>query len=185
MSRNKLLAGCVGAILVGAIMLQPSAAQNEPPQDMTALTSSVETTVARRLLMVSIGRHNDTIHDILDGVLPNDEHELRQRLFSISAMLYALPSLYRAEPNPYTEEGARADAARVSLSTANVWEDFETFRALAMDGYVLAQEAADAPTEQLLEKVEILEANCEACHDAFRQPFDYLDFDRIEDYILE
>jgi cytochrome c556 len=185
MVKNTVFAGCVGALLIGAMMLQPISAQNAPAQDMTALTSQVETTVARRLLMVSIGRHNDIIHDILDGVLPDDEAELRARLFSISAMLYAFPSLYRAEANPYTEEGATADAARVSLSTMSAWENFEAFRALSMDGYNKAQEAADAPSEDILARVEELETICESCHTAYRQPFDYLDYDRIEDFILQ
>ena len=146
----------------------------------TALTAQTETTLARRLLMVSIGANNDAVHDILDGVLPMDDYELRTRLTSISHMLYAFPNLYRAEPNPWTEAGAQADPARVSLATAAVWDDFPQFKAMAEEGYRLAQEAADAPREEMLPVVERLEALCESCHATYRAELKFLDYDNLE-----
>jgi len=146
-----------------------------------ALTSQTEATVARRLLMVSIGANNDTVHDILDGVLPMDEYELRTRLTSISHMLYAFPNLYRAEPNPWTEEGAEADPARVSLATVAVWNDFQQFKTAAEDAYRLAQQAADAPREEILPLVERLETLCESCHARYRTELKFLDYDNLED----
>ena len=107
----------VAGLLLGGSALQSTIAQQSTTLDMVALTTQKETTLSRRLLMNSIGANNDIVHDILDGALPMDDLELRGRLQSISSMLYAFPSLYRAEANPYTEEGEKADAAHVSLAS--------------------------------------------------------------------
>lgn len=170
-----------GALLAGLVW-QPTIAQTAPTPDMVALTTQKETTLGRRLLMNSIGANNDIIHDILDGALPMDDLEMRGRLQSISSMLYAFPSLYRFEANPYTEEGELADPAHVSLTSEAAWEDFETFKQASYDAYVKAQEAADAPPDKVLEHVEELEVMCDSCHELFRKPFEYFDFDRIEDF---
>jgi len=182
-----ILTAAIGALLIGAIVLEPTLAQNAATatdQEHTALTSQSETTVGRRLLMNSIGAHNDIIHDTLDGVLPMDDLELRGRLQSISAMLYAFPSLYRAAANPYSKGAQKADASRVSLADSKVWEEFETFKQLSYDAYYKAQEAADAPPDQMLERVVELEVMCEGCHEVYRTPFEYFDFDRVEDFIV-
>lgn len=171
-----------GALMAG-MFWQPLVAQSTPTPDMVALTSQKETTLGRRLLMNSLGAHNDIVHDILDGVLPMDDLELRGRLQSISAMLYAFPNLYRAEANPYSEEGEKADPAHVSLASEAVWADFDTFKQASYDAYIKAQEAADAAPEEVLERVEELEVMCDSCHEIYRKPFEYFDFDRIEDFI--
>lgn len=173
----------VAGLLLGGSALQSTIAQQSTTLDMVALTTQKETTLSRRLLMNSIGANNDIVHDILDGALPMDDLELRGRLQSISSMLYAFPSLYRAEANPYTEEGEKADAAHVSLASQAVWDDFETFKLLSYDAYIKAQEAADAPEDEMLARVEELEVLCEGCHEAYRKPFEYFDFDRVEDFI--
>lgn len=183
MRLDMVLAAGVGAVLIGGFALGPSLAQNSVAPDQLALTSQKETTLGRRLLMNSIGANNDIIHDILDGALPMDDLELRGRLQSISAMLYAFPNLYREAANPYTEEGEQADPGHVSLANASVWEEFETFKQLSYDSYYKAQEAADAAPEQVLARVEELEVMCESCHEAYRKPFAYFDFDRIEDFV--
>ena len=183
MQKSLVLAGVMAVVFASAMALQPSVAQNEPARDMTALTSQDESTIGRRLLMISIGSHNDTVHDILDGVLPMNDAELRGRLQSMSAMLYAFPSLYRAEPNPWTEAGEREDATKVSLAKEGVWADFEIFKQLSFDAYLKAREAAQAPDDQLVARVEELEVMCESCHEAYRKPFDFLDYDRLEDFI--
>lgn len=183
MRRELLLVGVVGGMMIGAAAMPPAVAQNSAPPDQTALTSQRDTTLARRLLMHSIGANNDIVHDILDGVLPMDDLELRGRLEAIGAMLYAIPSLYRAEANPYSEEDEKADAIYVSLSKESVWEDFETFKELSYQAFYKAMEAADAHPDDMLERVEELEAMCDSCHEAFRTSFEYFDFDRIEDYL--
>jgi cytochrome c556 len=183
---SALFAAGIGILLVGAAVIEPTLAQNATPTpDLVALTPSGETTVARRLLMNSIGANNDILHEIMDGVLPMDDLELRGRLQSISAMLYAFPNLYRVQANPYSEEGEQADAARVSLANAAVWEDFETFKLLSYEAYLKAQEGADAPPDQMLARIEELEAMCEGCHEVYRTPFEYFDFDRVEDFLVK
>lgn len=175
------------AITLGAAISGFAMAQTGPDADgreWAALTSQSETTVARRLLMVSIGANNDTVHDLLDGVLPMDEYELRTRLTSISHMLYAFPNLYRSEPNPWTKAEEDADPARVSLSTPAVWENFEQFKAMADQAYRLAQEAADAPHDQVLGLVEQLETLCESCHATYRTELKFLDYDNLEKSLL-
>jgi cytochrome c556 len=175
----------LSALLVGVFAsatMVPSVGQapaGDPAQ--TALTTPVETTLGRRLLMLAIGSNNDMLHDMLDGVLPMDELEMRGRLDTMSAMFYAFPSLYRELPNPYTEEGAAADSARVSLATENVWADFETFKQIAYDAYVISKHAADGPTEEIKAKVEELEVMCESCHATYRQSFE--EFETLENSI--
>lgn len=182
-NRGRVTAG-LSAVMIAAMVLGPSMAQTDASKpEQVALTSQGDTTVARRLLMNSIGAHNDIIHDTLDGVLPMDDLELRGRLQSISAMLYAFPSLYRAAPNPYSEVAEQADAARVSLANGKVWEDFDAFKRLSYDAYFKAQEAADAPPDQMLARVEELEGMCEGCHEVYRTPFEYFDFDRVDDFV--
>lgn len=183
MSRELILTGVLAGALGCVAVLQPAGAQEAVADDQIALTTQKETTLSRRLLMNSIGANNDIIHDILDGMLPMDDLELRGRLQSISAMLYAFPSLYRVEANPYSEEGENEDAAHVSLSNVFAWEDYATFKDLSYQGYYKAAEAADAPPDQMLARVEELEVICESCHNTYRTEFEYLDFDRLEDFL--
>ena len=183
MSRNVILSGALAGVLCGLALLHPALAEEAVAEDQVALTTQKETTLSRRLLMNSIGANNDIIHDILDGTLPMDDLELRGRLQSISAMLYAFPSLYRVEANPYSEAAEQEDGAHVSLANMFVWEDFETFKALSYGGYYKAAEAADATPDQMLARVEELEVMCDSCHETYRTEFDYLDFDRLEDFL--
>ncbi|SFZ86847.1 Cytochrome c556 [Devosia enhydra] len=188
MRRQSLIAIALGALVLAAGTLPPTLAQNTPAPnapapEMTALTSQKDTTLARRLLMNSIGANNDIVHDILDGALPADDLELRGRLDSIAAMLYAMPSLYRAAPNPYTEEGEREDATHVSLASEAVWEYFEDFQLRSEEAFLKAREAAQAHPEDMLARVEELEMMCESCHESFRKPFEYFDFDRVQDFV--
>ncbi len=141
MRKDTLFAGLLGVVILGSIALPPAIAQNADAAAQTALTSQKDTTLARRLLMNSIGSNNDIVHDILDGALPMDDLELRGRLQSISAMLYAMPSLYRVEANPYSEAEEKADAMHVSLAQQALWDDFETFKLLSYDAFYKAQEA--------------------------------------------
>lgn len=183
MRTNMLFTAAIVAISIAVLSMAPTAAQNASEAEQTALTSQKDTTLARRLLMNSIGANNDIIHDILDGTLPMDDLELRGRLQSISAMLYAMPNLYRAAPNPYTEADEKADALHVSLASEAVWEDFESFQAQAYAAFYKAGEAAEAPAADMLARVEELEVMCESCHEAYRKPFEYFDFDRIEEFL--
>lgn len=183
MRRETLITTAFAGLLLAGAMLPASVAQTTPAPEMTALTSQKETTLSRRLLMNSIGANNDIVHDILDGVLPYDDMELRDRLNSIGAMIYAMPSLYRAEPNPYSDEAEREDAYHVSLANEAVWEDFESFRALSVAAFDKAKEAAQARPEDILARVEELEVMCDSCHETFRKPFEYFDFDRVEDFM--
>lgn len=185
MRKDTLFAGLLGVVILGSIALPPAIAQNADAAAQTALTSQKDTTLARRLLMNSIGSNNDIVHDILDGALPMDDLELRGRLQSISAMLYAMPSLYRVEANPYSEAEEKADAMHVSLAQQALWDDFETFKLLSYDAFYKAQEAADAPPDEILARVEELEVMCEGCHEVYRTPFEYFDFDRVEDFLKE
>lgn len=187
MYRTGSFAAALGALLVGAIVLQPSMAQNATPSgdEQIALTSQADTTIGRRLLMNSIGANNDIIHDMIDGALPMDDLELRGRLQSISAMLYAFPSLYRQQANPYSKEAEQADAMQVSLANAQVWQDFEAFKQMSLDSFYKAKEALDAPPDQVKARVEELEAMCESCHEVYRTPFAYFDFDHVEDFITQ
>lgn len=185
MRKDTLFAGLLGVVVLGSIALPPAIAQNADASAQTALTSQKDTTLARRLLMNSIGSNNDIVHDILDGALPMDDLELRGRLQSISAMLYAMPSLYRVEANPYSEADEKADAMHVSLAQQALWDDFETFKLLSYDAFYKAQEAADAPPDEILARVEELEVMCEGCHEVYRTPFEYFDFDRVEDFLKE
>jgi cytochrome c556 len=185
MRTTTLFAAGILAISIAVSSMAPTVAQNGSPAELTALTSQKDTTLARRLLMNSVGANNDIVHEILDGALPMDDLELRGRLQSIAAMLYALPSLYRAEPNPYTEEGEKADAYHVSLASEQVWADFESFEILSYEAFHKASEAAQAKPDDMLARVEELEAMCESCHEVYRKPFEYFDFDRVEDFLTE
>ncbi len=44
---------------------------------------------------------------------------------------------------------------------------------------------ADAPPDEILARVEELEVMCEGCHEVYRTPFEYFDFDRVEDFLKE
>lgn len=157
----------------------PSSVAQAPAGDaaQTALTSQDETTLSRRILMVSVGANYDMLRDLLNGTLPMNENEVRGRFEAISAMLYAVPSLYRTAPNPYTEEANVADPARVSLSTEAVWEDFETFRSLMNEAYLKAKGLSEGDPAQFTAGFDELGIICETCHEGFRKPFETLDFD--------
>jgi cytochrome c556 len=177
--QNRLFLAISLLLLAGGGVLTSSTMAQAPGIDpaTVALTSTDETTLGRRLLMLSIGSNNDMLHEMLDGVLPMDELEMRGRLDSMSAMLYAFPSLYRQQPNPYTEEEAAQDSARVSLATEAVWKDFEAFKAMSYATYKRAAQAAEGNAADFKAAVDEIETMCESCHDAYRKPFEYLDFD--------
>ena len=176
-------AAVVLALAVGAVQGHLARAQDgtAPQSDpgLTSLTDFDDATIARRLLMSSIGSNNDAVHDMLDGVIAYDAFELESRLASMSAMLRAFPSLYRAEPNPYSEEAEAADPFTVSLATEQVWEDFGAFEAMSMEAWQIAQTASLAPRDQILTEVEKLEAVCESCHAEYRIVFEFFDFDSL------
>ncbi|MBF9033188.1 cytochrome c [Rhodobacterales bacterium HKCCE2091] len=166
------------ATALAAVLSCPDGARAQDAA-MTALTSHEDATIARRLLMNAIGANNDAIHDMLDGVIENDPYVLEGRLAAISAMMRAFPGLYRAEPNPYSEDAAEADPFTVSLALPSVWEDFEGFEALALDAWQTALDASIAPRDEVLELVEVLESQCESCHAAYRVEFEFFDFDSL------
>jgi cytochrome c556 len=147
---------------------------------MMALTSPGEATTARRLLMNSIGGNNDSLHDMLDGVLPWDDYVFQIRLLSMFAMFKAFPGMFRSEPNPWTAEGEAADPARVSLALPEVWNNWETFTAMNEAAADNALKAAFMTREDAKVVVEELEMQCESCHEAFRTSFDsFRDFDDL------
>ncbi len=179
MFRSSILAA-VGLAVLG--VAAPATAQVAVPADRIALNPDADATFARRLLMNAIGTHDDVVHDMLAGELPMDQAEIRHRLLSMAAMLYAMPSLYRAEPDPHSAAAELADPARTSLSTIAVWEDFEAFRALSTAAYLKADEAYRAHPSVMQARVDELEALCEGCHARFRKPFEDLDFDNPGKY---
>ena len=162
----------------GLASAQPETGARGP--GVTALTTSAEATLARRLLMNSIGSNNDALHDMLDGVLPWDDFVFQSRLLSMYAMFEAFPHLYRVEPNPWTAERESADPAHVSLALPAVWEDWATFIALNEAAAQSALKAAFVDRATAKPIVDGLEMQCEECHDDFRLSFaDFRDFEDL------
>ena len=75
MRREMFFASLAGVMMLGTLAVPPALGQDVPGPDQAALTSQQDTTLARRLLMHSIGANNDIVHDILDGTLPMDDLE--------------------------------------------------------------------------------------------------------------
>lgn len=151
-----------------------------PTPDRVALTPIADALTARRVLMDTIGTNNDVLHEMLDGYLKWDPAEFKARLEAMGAMMAAFPNLYRARPNPWTPEAEAADPAGASLALPSVWEDWETFNAMA-------KQASDTMFKASLESranaqpiVEDLERQCETCHAQFRTP---LEMDPLEKYV--
>jgi cytochrome c556 len=161
------------ALVLGSMALGTGVAPGAGQDGMQALTSPEEATVARRLLMLNTGNHRDAIASILAVGWPSDETEMRGHLLAMSYMLYAIPSLYRAEPNPFTEQGMADDPARVSLATPEVWEDFDAFSASAHAASDIARRGFYAETDDVIGILAELDAACTACHATFRAQFGY------------
>ena len=170
MSKLRLMT-LASALAVAGSMMAPGSlmAEQDSSARMMALTSSADATIARRLLMDSIGANNDVLHEMLDGYLEWDQDEFRARLVSMSAMMTAFPNLFRADPNPWTEEGEAADPAQVSLSLPTIWENWDEFAARSQEASDTMFEASLVPRSEALAVVEDLEGQCESCHAQFRR----------------
>jgi len=168
MRKSVLTAGlaAVLALGIGSTIAQDAAV---PGPDRVALTSTEDALAARRLLMDSIGSNNDVLHEMLDGWLEWDTAEFRGRLNSMSAMMAAFPGMFRAEPNPWTEESEVADPAGASLALPSVWENWDDFLAMSQEASDTMFRASLASREDALAVVEELEGQCEACHAMFRK----------------
>jgi cytochrome c556 len=69
------------------------------------------------------------------------------------------------------------------LANEALWSDFETFEQLSYEAFQKAQDAGQAPPDEMLDRVVELEAMCDGCHEAYRKPFEYFDFDRVDEFI--
>ncbi|MBF9033195.1 cytochrome c [Rhodobacterales bacterium HKCCE2091] len=166
--RNALACGCAaaGIALAGAAGVHAQ----DPAPYMTGETRPAEMLEARRILMDTIGRNNDFLHDSVDGHFEWDGVSVRARLDAMSSMLFAFPHLYHPGTDIWSEAREAEDAASVSLSTAAAWEDFEGFYALAQEASMTALEASLAHDDDVvIALIEELESQCEACHEVYRQ----------------
>ncbi|MBP1883436.1 cytochrome c [Sinorhizobium mexicanum] len=179
MRKSVLVTTVVAALAVG---LGGTLAQDAtvPTPDMVALTPTGDALTARRELMDAIGTNNDVLHEMLDGYLEWDGVEFKARLEAMGAMMTAFPNLYRAKPNPWTPEAEAADPAGASLALPTVWEDWETFNAMAKQASETMFKASLEKRANALPIVEDLEAQCESCHAQFRTP---LELNPLEQYV--
>jgi len=153
--------------LAGTVKAQSTA---ESAAGLTGETKPQDMLDARRILMDTIGRNNDFLHDSVDGHFEFDPVEVRARLDAISSMLLAFPHLYHPNTNIWSEEAEAADASSVSLSLPTVWERWVDFYLMAQQASETALQASIATEDaRTIELINELEMQCEACHDTFRQ----------------
>ena len=168
--RHLIVTLCVGAGLLGAAGLL-SAQDGTAAASATGASRPDEVIFARRILMDTIGRNNDIIHDTVDGVHDWDPDGVRARLDAMSSMLLAFPHLYAPGTDLWSEEAEAADASSVSLSTPNAWTEFDAFYMAAQEASATALDAALTRDDDSLKAgIELLEGQCESCHARFRQP---------------
>jgi cytochrome c556 len=148
----------------------PSAAPAEPttaPAEPAAAIDPLETIEARRLLMAEIGRQMMPI-DLYAAGTRADPAALRAAAVAIESLLPAVPHLFPRSTNlfdPSTREPP-------TTALPAVWQRFAAFQAMNANAERAAAALAAADGEEALKEAALsLRATCDACHQAFTQPY--------------
>ena len=148
----------------------PSPAPTEPTTtsaDPAATIDPLETIEARRLLMAEIGRQMTPI-DLYALGTRTDPAALRAAAVAIESLLPALPHLFPRNTNlfdPSTREPP-------TTALPAVWQRFAVFQVMTANTERAAAALAAADGEEALKDAALtLRVTCDACHQAFTQPY--------------
>lgn len=134
------------------------------------LTDPMDSILARRIAMTTLGRQNDQAHDIIDGPGAAKEADARLRLDNISVFLLGFPEMFPEGSYIWSEELEEKDPAHVTSALPKVWENWDDFYSRALIAAETAYQASRARTwPELVLLTENLEGQCESCHEEYRQ----------------
>jgi hypothetical protein len=134
------------------------------------ITDPVDSILARRITMTTLGRQNDQVHDIIDGPGAAEEEAARMRLDNIGVFLLGIPEMFPQGSYIYSKELEENDPSRVTSALPSLWENWDDFYTRALVASETAYRAGRASTwEELVSLTEDLEGQCESCHNDYRQ----------------
>ncbi len=168
---------CLAAVFL-ALFAVPGLAQFSQQRSgfQPGVTDPVDSILARRIVMTTLGRQNDQVHDIIDLYGPAQEQDARLRLDNIGAFLLGFAEMFPPNSYIYSEELAAEDPSTVTLALPSVWENWDDFYSRTLAAADTAYRAGRAGSwEELVALTEELEGQCESCHTLYRQnpePFD-------------
>jgi cytochrome c556 len=126
----------------------------------TGLTEPEEIIEARRGLMDELERLIKPLDSFTVGE-PADLAELQSTALTMSRMLLAVPHLFPPTTNLHDPTVLES----VTNALPVVWQDFDTFLALAEAAEVAASAMADTTGDEMLRAAALeVRASCDACH---------------------
>lgn len=133
-------------------------------------TDPFDSILARRIVMTTLGRQNDQVHDIIDGPGEAEEAAARLRLDNIGVFLLGIPEMFPEGSYVYSKELEEEDPSRVTTALPQLWENWDDFYTRSLVAAETAYRAGRAASwEELVRLTEDLEGQCESCHNKYRQ----------------
>jgi cytochrome c556 len=145
------------------------AASTAPATDpsWTGLTQPMEVIHARNELM----EHAELLMEAIDSIQVEPVRNVAQlhlQAEAIAAMLQALPHLFPPTTNLYKPEGPDYP----TLALPAIWENFDTFRKLALSASQAAEDFAATTGDAPLRAASLkLRNSCDACHTLFERKY--------------
>ena len=127
--------------------------------------------LARRVLMAEINRNMDEILTMMDEGQTFEPRHAFELSYAISAMMLAVPHLFKPGTDIWSEKLQADDPARVSLALPSVWREFPDFYARAQAAAELALATSRSESEaDFRNRALALQRACDDCHAKFRRP---------------
>jgi len=135
---------------------------------ITAYSHAEDMVTARILQMVEIEALQLRMEAYAAGA-EDDPDLMRSLAYSVSSLMLAVPHLFPSTTN-FMELPHSEDVSTVALPA--IWQDFETFYALAIGVSDVALETAQAEDEATLKAgIAAIRQGCDACHASFMQAY--------------
>jgi cytochrome c556 len=174
----KISSVTIGIALMAMVTVPSAWAQFTTQRDAFAAgtTDAIDNILARRVAMSTLGRQNDQIHDIIDGVVPKNEDLARLYLDNISVFLLTIPHMFPEGSDVFSKELEAEEPATVTYALPAVWTNWNDFYSRALTASDTAFNASRADTwEELADLTIDLEGQCESCHNDYRQAMEPID----------
>lgn len=134
------------------------------------VTDTVDSILARRITMTTLGRMNDQVHDIIDLYGEEQEEKARANLDAIGVFLLGFPEMFPEGSYRYSKELEAEEPATVTWALPAVWENWDDFYSRSLVAAETAYQAGRASSwDEMVRLTEELEVQCESCHAAYRQ----------------
>jgi len=170
--RRTIIALAGVAAIAGTAAIGYAAAQTPPgapavEPGWTGITHVDDLMLARQTLMVEVEKYMRPIDSFSFGE-PGDIVELQQAAASVGQLMLSVPHMFPPTTNLYDPEAETPS----TLALPAIWEDFDTFYALAMQTSEAARDmSVMADLDAFRQAGNELRAMCDACHAVYMRPY--------------